>query len=85
MTQFILTTAWAARTTEPLTWRRVNERLFPSISIVARDKLALRAFSVASEGTFLRAGDMVDATGNRLCNQSITACMHVKYWQQRFD
>jgi len=60
---------------DPLAWWKANEGSYPTVSRLARDKLALLATSAASEQAFSSAGHVVSELRCSLETSTITNLM----------
>lgn len=79
---------WMAHSPMPLTqssrevcmWFKLNESMFPRISFMARDLLAVTATSVPSEVAFSKSGDQISKRRARLGDDSVQAIMELQSW-----
>jgi hypothetical protein len=63
-----------------LEWWKCQKHIYPVLSLMARDYLSVQATSVPCEELFSSGVDLVTPDRNRLKEDSITACMSLKYW-----
>ena len=80
--KFLRATASADRGLDPLQWWKGNEDRFPTISLVARNIMAVQASSVASESAFSISGKLIVGDRGSLSDTSINACMCVNSWRR---
>ena len=66
--------------TEPLTWWKENEKLFPNLARMARDYLAIPGTSASSERAFSAGRHLVTDFRCSLDHTTVTACMSLKNW-----
>jgi len=65
---------------DPLTWWKLQQSEYPSLSRVARDYLSIQATSVASEQAFSIAGKTISEVRNRLERETARAILCLKSW-----
>jgi hypothetical protein len=65
---------------DPLTWWKLQQSEYPSLSRVARDYLSIQATSVASEQAFSIAGKTISEVRNRLEGETARAILCLKSW-----
>ena len=65
---------------DPLLWWRAHSGEFPTLSLIARDYLAIQATSVACEQAFSVAGNTISKPRNRLHPETVRASLCTKSW-----
>jgi len=67
-------------TVDVLDWWRRNQEIYPNLSRMARDFLAIPATSVPSERIFSEAGQIITSRRNRLNADTVRACICLDSW-----
>lgn len=63
---------------DPLSWWKVHESVYPNLAVLAKSYLAIPATSVPSERVFSTAGDIVTATRSTLSTESVDKLVFLK-------
>ena len=63
-----------------LSWWKSNFKIYPNLSKMARDYLAIPATSAASERLFSSGKHLITDYRNSLCPETIQACQCLKSW-----
>lgn len=63
---------------DPLSWWKCHESLYPNLAVLAKSYLAIPATSVPSERVFSTAGDIVTATRSALSTDSVDKLVFLK-------
>lgn len=63
---------------DPLSWWKYHEYLYPNLAVLAKRYLAIPATSVPSERVFSTAGDIVTATRSALSTDSVDKLVFLK-------
>jgi hypothetical protein len=65
---------------EVLLWWKTHQEVYPVLSILARDVLAIQASTVASESAFSAGGRVIDPFRSRLEPEMVEALICAKDW-----
>ncbi|CAA0830976.1 Zinc finger BED domain-containing protein DAYSLEEPER [Striga hermonthica] len=63
-----------------LSWWKSHQEVYPILSVLARDALAIQASTVPSESAFSAGGRVIDPFRSRLEPEMVEALICTKYW-----